>query len=168
VSETLVFAYGSNLLAARLRERVGRVRLVTTATLAEHALRWHKRSLDGSAKCDAFETGEAADVIWGVVYAIDTARKPDLDGAEGLGKGYDEGHATVMGRDSPLRVILYRAAQYAIDPALKPYTWYKALVAGGARRCGLPPDYVARIQVVEAIEDPDPERAGRHWRLVRQ
>lgn len=52
----LNFAYGSNMLTDRLRERVPSARPVAVARLAGHSLRWHKVSIDGSGKCDAEAT----------------------------------------------------------------------------------------------------------------
>ena len=54
-----------------------------------HRLEFHKVGRDGSAKCDAFETGNPDDSVIGVVFDIHTAEKNYLDQAEGLGVGYD-------------------------------------------------------------------------------
>lgn len=51
----LSFACGSNMLTARLRERVSSARPVGTACLPGFSLRWHKVSVDGSGKCDVVE-----------------------------------------------------------------------------------------------------------------
>lgn len=51
----LNFAYGSNMLTARLRERVSSARPVGTACLPGFSLRWHKVSVDRSGKCDVVE-----------------------------------------------------------------------------------------------------------------
>ena len=47
------FAYGSNLLTCRLRQRTPSARVVDRAILRQHELRWHKAATDGSGKCDA-------------------------------------------------------------------------------------------------------------------
>jgi gamma-glutamylcyclotransferase len=51
----LNFAYGSNMLSARLRERVPSARPAGTACLPGFSLRWHKVSVDGSGKCNVVE-----------------------------------------------------------------------------------------------------------------
>jgi hypothetical protein len=62
------------------------------------------------------------------------------------------------------RVWTYCAT--AIDPTLRPYTWYKALVLAGARERGLPGDYIERMQQVPACDDADTERARLHWAMT--
>jgi gamma-glutamylcyclotransferase len=58
----------------RLFDRVPSARYEFVASLSGHALRFHKRSSDGSAKADAFFTGEEKDKVWGVVVDV-----PDED-----------------------------------------------------------------------------------------
>jgi gamma-glutamylcyclotransferase len=156
----LNFAYGSNLLVERLRARTPSARPVTVATLSGHALRWHKRGMDGSAKCDAAPTGADEDVVWGVVFRIARAEKPRLDSAEGLGRGYREDAVIVTAGATTLRALSYLATD--VDPALQPFHWYKAYVLAGARQHGLPEAYVERILAVPSIPDPDPRRAAQH------
>ena len=49
----ITFAYGSNMPSARLRGRCPSARAIGIAELRGHELRWHKRSKDGSGKCDS-------------------------------------------------------------------------------------------------------------------
>jgi len=84
------FAYGSNLLIKKMRKVVPSAASHGEASLSGYRLKFHKRSIDGSAKCDAFRTEDQRDLVHGVVYEIDEKGKQDLDGAEGLGCGYDE------------------------------------------------------------------------------
>jgi hypothetical protein len=81
------FAYGSNMWTPRLRARVPSCRFNTIARLLRHRLCFHKKSVDGSSKCDAFETGSERDAVWGVVFDILPSEKQALDKAEGLGNG---------------------------------------------------------------------------------
>jgi hypothetical protein len=80
------FAYGSNMCTAKLRDRVPSARPLFVAKLQEHILRFQKRSTDGSAKADAEFTGDSNDVVWGVVFEIDSDQKHALDRREGLGR----------------------------------------------------------------------------------
>ena len=84
--EVRYFAYGSNLLLARLRERTPSARRIERGRLSAHRLCWHKRgAVDGSGKCNAFMTGDTADVVWGALFAFADTERVRLDTAEGLG-----------------------------------------------------------------------------------
>jgi len=158
---TEYFAYGSNMATARLRQRMPSAQPLGIATLPGHELRFHKRSKDKSAKCDAFETGDGA--VIGVLFKFDPKERGELDAAEGAGKGYDAKVVTVINSNGRRRKVLtYLASPGAIDDRLKPYSWYKDHVLAGAKDHGLPHDYVAEcIEAVEAVEDPDRARDQR-------
>ena len=153
------FAYGSNMSTARLRERMPSCKPLGVATLHGHALRFHKRSVDKSGKCNAFATGVDDSVI-GVLFSFDPAERAALDKAEGVGNGYEHATVTVINDKGRRRKVLtYLAAPDYIDDSLKPYGWYKDLVLAGATEHGLSPEYVAdAIEPVDAIEDPDKAR----------
>ncbi|MCP4895713.1 MAG: gamma-glutamylcyclotransferase, partial [bacterium] len=53
-----------------------------------------------------------------------------------------------------------------IDVRLKPFDWYKTLVLEGAKLHGLPGDYIAEIETVETIPDPDPEREAENLSVL--
>jgi len=89
-------------------------------------------------------------VVWGVLYRIDRAEKPDLDRIEGLGVGYDEHDVVVWTEAGEMAALTYRARPGAVDPALRPREWYKAHVLAGAREHGLPASYIEMIERVEA------------------
>lgn len=154
----LCFAYGSNMSSRRIRARVPSAHFVAVAELPAHRLVFHKRSrADGSAKCDAFYTGNPGDCVLGVVWDIDEAQKGDLDQVEGLGFGYDEKVVTVTtGQGDRLDAQVYVATD--IDATLTPYRWYWEHVRIGAREHGFPGDYIEWIESVSVMEDPEPER----------
>lgn len=154
------FAYGSNMDTQRLRFRTQGCKVIGIATLVGHELRFHKTSKDGSAKCDAFWTGNPSDLVVGVLYSIPFSQKPALDRAEGLGKGYVEATITVMTADATaMDAVTYLASDDAIDDKLLPYQWYKEFVENGARENGLPQIYIDRYIVdVAAVPDPDATR----------
>jgi gamma-glutamylcyclotransferase len=146
------FAYGSNMLTDRLRERVPSATAIGIGQLAGHVLRWDKRSeRDGSGKCDAEATGRPDDVVWGVVFELDSEDKSALDRTEGVGGGYIEKTVQVLTDAGPLTAVMY----YAIDKdaSLRPYHWYKALVIAGAREHGLPASYRSRLELVVTVSD---------------
>ncbi|WP_417565753.1 gamma-glutamylcyclotransferase family protein [Marinobacter sp.] len=155
----LCFCYGSNMSQQRLQARVPSARFVAVAELPSHRLRFHKSAGDGSAKCDAEETGNPADRVTGVVYEIADAEKADLDRHEALGFGYDEKQVELRTERGGLQAWMYFATR--INKALKPFHWYKDHVLIGARENGLPAGYIAQIEAVESIDDPKPERHER-------
>lgn len=158
------FAYGSNMSSARLQNRVPNAKRVGTGRLTKHDLRFHKKSQDGSGKCDAFHTDDTHDQVWGVLFEIDPHEKPELDKAEGLGYGYNEKTVTILtDTDEEIQAFTYYALQIASD--LKPYCWYKNHVIIGARESGLPESHIQKIESIPCIKDPDPQRAAREWAM---
>ena len=156
----LYFAYGSNLLTGRLRARCPSAQPIAAGTVTGHRLAWHKASVkDGSGKCDLFATGAMTEHAWGVVYLMDPDEVMTLDAIEGLGIGYDAKTVSIATVDGVLTARTYVAT--LLDPALRPFPWYKAYVAEGAREHGLPEDWQAAIAAVETVPDPDPERTAR-------
>ncbi len=150
------FAYGSNLSVPEIRKWVPSATPYRVAKLKHHELKFHKRSKDGSAKCDAFKTGNRKDVVHGVVYEIDEKEKQNLDNKEGLGYGYNEKEVVVESDQGTVTACTYVADSDYIDDTLKPYPGYKQLVLEGARQHGLPKSYIEEnIVQVEATEAPE-------------
>ena len=85
------FAYGSNMLTRRLKSRKRAPSAVSIGSgyIAGRRLTFDKRSRDGSGKCDAEETGNATDRVYGVIFELSFSDKCDLNRAEGRGKGYE-------------------------------------------------------------------------------
>lgn len=160
------FAYGSNMNTKRLRERVPSAAKLSTGALNNFTLRFHKRSTDGSAKCDAFYTNNKSDEVRGVIYEIDESEKCSLDDAEGLGKGYNQITIRVKSENEILETFTYVADQTEIDETLNPYSWYKDLVISGAREHYLPESYVRKLELIKPIADPDKNREARHLKLL--
>ena len=138
----------------RIRHRVESATVITTGYLAEHCLRFHKKSHDGSAKCDIEYTRAAEDMVYGVVFEILAYEKPVLDRYEGLGNGYDEKPVSILLPDgSVIEATTYYATH--IDASLKPYHWYKEHVLRGAREHALPDHHIAAIEAITSVPDPD-------------
>jgi cation transport regulator ChaC len=165
---TVYFAYGSNMSTARLRVRMPSAEPLGTATLPGYALRFHKRSIDKSGKCNAFACGNDESVM-GVLFSFDPAERAKLDEAEGLGSGYEHAMVTVINDGGRRRKVLtYVATPDYIDDTLKPYHWYKQFVLAGGREHGLPPEYINRnIEAVEAIDDPNEKRDRKQRATLR-
>jgi gamma-glutamylcyclotransferase (GGCT)/AIG2-like uncharacterized protein YtfP len=157
------FAYGSNMCTGRLQRRVPSARCLRNARLPGYSFQFHKRSKDGSAKADAFETGNLSELVWGVVFDIDEREKSLLDRAEGLGAGYREKAVTVFDREGQrYELFLYVADSDSIDSTIRPYSWYKRFVVDGARQHALPDEYVNKIIAMQDVEDADRARDERN------
>jgi len=150
------FAYGSNVFLPKMKKAVLSAVPCGVARLAGYTLKFHKKSKDKSAKCDAFKTGNEKDMVHGVVYEIDEKKKQDLDFKEGLGKGYNEIEVVLESDQGTVTAFMYVADNKYIRKNLKPYTWYKQFVLEGARLNGFPAPYVKEyVEKIEASEDPD-------------
>lgn len=160
----ITFAYGSNMPTARIRARCPSAVAMGVAELRGYELRWHKISNDGSGKADIVISEAAGASVFGVLYEISADDKAALDSAEGLGQGYDEVEVVVYHKGVATTVTAYKATK--TNPNLKPYTWYKALAAFGARELELPDPYIAHIEAVPAVEDPKEDRHKNNMLLI--
>ncbi len=153
-------AYGSNLHPRRLRERIPSARLLTTSLLPGWSLRFHKRSNDGSGKCNIVAGGDGVHVA---IFEISATDKLTLDSIEGLGVGYA---GIVLDFPEMGGCHSYVAQPSHIDESLDPYDWYKELVLLGARVHGFPEAYVDGIRSLPVRPDPDANRRLERWKTV--
>jgi hypothetical protein len=160
------FGYGSNMLTSRLQARVPSAEPVTTASLQDWALCFHKRSRDGSGKCNILPDDDSR--VIGVVFDVSGAELHALDEAEQRGRGYERRSLLLHNGTEPLEAFAYIAQPAYVDDALLPYDWYHALVLAGARQHGLPPSYVSEIETVPSYPDPNRERRRAHQSLLQQ
>lgn len=156
----LYAAYGSNLHPVRLSLRLPGSRFRGTATIAGRELRFHKRSMDESGKCN-IATGTGP--IHLAIYELNADERAELDRIEGLGLGYASETIDVPGFSE---CFTYKASPSHIDEELQPYTWYKELVLIGCEYHGFPADYIAMIRSIAAIADPDGGRHAMNMRIV--
>lgn len=162
------FAYGSNLHPKRLMERVPSAELIGVTTLPKHRLLFHKRSNDGSSKCNIFNSGSESDHICGAVYKINHEHKKELDRFEGRGCGYMDIQITLVHDGNKYTCFTYLAQQSHIVDNLKPYHWYKKLVVIGARYLEFSASYIASIETVESMEDPNSKRRNEQELLIER
>jgi hypothetical protein len=85
-------AVRSNKSTKRLHasDRVPSANRVSIAVLPGYRLSFQKKSSDGSAKCDAYFTGNKSDSVIGVLFEVNQSEKTNLDRTKGLGFGYKE------------------------------------------------------------------------------
>ncbi|MEO9781607.1 MAG: gamma-glutamylcyclotransferase family protein [Sedimentitalea sp.] len=156
------FAYGSNMLPARLQARCSTARVIGTAHAYSFGLEFSKPSKDGSGKATLIKSELQEVVTPGVLFEIERSELRNLDRAEGAGYGYD--------RDDSFRVACastgatVNAKTYLASttkPELKPFDWYLALVLAGSHHHALQEDHIRRLRAINHIVDSD------HGRKVR-
>ena len=156
------FAYGSNMLVSRLKERCPSARGLGVVELKKHELLWHKKSKDGSGKC--CYSPQIGASIFGVLFEISNSEHDKLDKAEGVGHGYERTTVTLLHDGTDVVAQTYAAT--ATDSLLKPYSWYKDFVIAGAEEHNFPPHYIDLLKQVECIEDPDKSRDQENRSLL--
>lgn len=157
----LYFSYGSNMSSRRLRRRVPSATPIAVAALRGHVLKFHNKSdKGGSGKCDAFETGDESDFLYGVVFHLNRAEIGALDRDKGVGYGYEKKPVMVHSANGEHRTAFTYYATH-IEPVLAPLCWYKEHVVRGAEEHGLPPDYILFLKSVRHRDDSDMDRV-RH------
>jgi hypothetical protein len=139
----------------RLVERVASAELVGVAKHPNHMLTFHKKSNDGSSKCNMFNSYTDSAVIYGAIYKLKPEDKNELDRFEGKGYGYTDNQITLEHSGNEYTCFTYLAQQSHIIDSLKPYHWYKNLVILGAQYLEFPDSYISSIEAVESMEDPE-------------
>ena len=156
------FAYGSNMLAARILYRCPGTKEIGRASLAGYILRFDKRGTDGSAKCAIHSTSNPHDIVRGVLFEVPQAQVSRLDAAEGEGTDYDRRPVRVETENGEVvPAETYFAKESKIDAGATPYDWYSDLVVAGALTHELPEAYVAALRNVQAKPEPDLKRPAR-------
>lgn len=164
------FAYGSNLLLARLRQgnRCPGARRVGPARLPGYWLGFEKRSnVDRSGKCTIHRGAERAPervAVHGVLYRIESRERAALDLVEGVGFGYERIEVAVETPASGLvPAFAYEAQRDWLAEDLRPMSWYRDLVLAGALENRLPDSLVQQLLSTPTQRDPDAARE-RHER----
>ncbi|MFQ6006886.1 MAG: gamma-glutamylcyclotransferase family protein [Woeseia sp.] len=158
----LYAAHGSNLHPVRLSLRLPGSRFLGTGVVPGRKLRFHKRSIDHSGKCNIVEGNDS---VYVSVYELSEEEKTKLDAIEGVGSGYSVQTINIPGFSE---CLTYIAADTHIDEALRPYSWYKELVLAGCESLGFPEGYVTMIQNISAIDDPDEHRHAINMGIVEK
>jgi len=162
----LYLAYGSNLLPARLTERVGSAQLIGVGHVTGRRLAFHKRGADGSGKCDAPPAEGTGQRVHGALYRLDDRGWEELDRIEGVGHGYIRLEVPVETESGVVPALAYLAQPEFVDDSLAPFHWYKALVLEGARYHRLPADYIGSIADVVSFPDPDQNRSINNLGII--
>ncbi|MFV0299745.1 MAG: gamma-glutamylcyclotransferase family protein [Paracoccus sp. (in: a-proteobacteria)] len=154
----LYFAYGSNMLPARLTARCPSARVTGAAVAPGWRVAFGKHGRDGSGKATLI--ADAGGRAPGMLFRIGKDDLPALDRAEGVGKGYDRrDDLRIEAEGGGLAAVSYVAPHPR--PGLMPFDWYLALVVAGAELGGLAPAHVAALRRQGWRADPEPDRLGR-------
>ena len=157
----LYFAYGSNMLTARLRARCPGAEPLCVGYAEGYRLAFAKRGRDLSGKGHLVRAGRRVRQP-GVLFAMDAADRDRLDAVEGLGSGYDRHDAFPVRRaDDGRRVTAFVYLASDPEPGLVPYDWYLALIVAGAREHRFDRRRVRALLEVARIADAGPALAAR-------
>jgi gamma-glutamylcyclotransferase (GGCT)/AIG2-like uncharacterized protein YtfP len=154
------FAYGSNLLTARLRARCPSATVIGVGAVAGYALAFTKRGADGSGKATLIAAGSGEVRTPGILFRIDDADLARLDAIEGAGYARrDDLEIKFTDGSRSIEAVSYEAIDNA--PDLRPFDWYLALAVAGALEHGLAAAHIARLRRTPFVVDRDVERARR-------
>lgn len=155
----LYFAYGSNMLSARLIARCPSAKLVGVASVDSHSLGFSKKSVDGSGKATLIKQSAQFQTP-GVLFEIGLAERDALDKFEGAGNGYDRVDDFRVTKTGQFIVATtYIASEIQND--LAPYDWYLALVVAGALEHGFDDQYTSWLRSIETMTDHVVARKSR-------
>src|SRR5260370_42455179 len=136
------FAYGSNMLAERIKVRARDAKPLSIADVAGRRLTFHKIGTmkDGSknGKCDICIDADPKAIVYGVLFEIPEPQFTRLNTYE---KGYSSIELVVH---SPRLGAVSAVAHLAdtTDATLIPYDWYRDLVLEGALQHGILEPYI--------------------------
>jgi gamma-glutamylcyclotransferase len=156
------FAYGSNMLTERLRERCPSAKPLRIGTLKGYNLEFSKPSADRSGKGTIVKSSTIDAQVLGVLFEIASAERGRLDEAEGYRQGYDrrpDFAVDHLNDGTSAQATSYFAT--AFDRSLKSYDWYRALVIGGAKQHGLPKEWIADLERIAFSVDGELNRPNR-------
>ncbi|CAG0915707.1 unnamed protein product [Notodromas monacha] len=143
----LYFAYGSNLLTARLRIGCPSAVKVDIAQLKDFRLdfNYFSRRWQGAA---ATIVGDRNSRVWGIVWKISQDDLAHLDEQEGVKKAiYRRFRVEVRNGSSFYSCWTYQLVR-PLEDDRRPSTVYKSVIISGALENELPEDYVAQLRSI--------------------
>ncbi|MBI2485611.1 MAG: gamma-glutamylcyclotransferase [Deltaproteobacteria bacterium] len=145
----IYFAYGSNMNTEIIRSesRVPSAKTIGRARLLNKLMVCNKESKDGSSKANLVDS--PGDIVWGVLYEINSSEIGVLDRVEG---GYRRTTLEVLNdSDDTINAEVYISTIVTTD---LPYDCYKKLILEGARKHQLPNDYLEYLEQLPSKADP--------------
>lgn len=160
MSAIVYFAYGSNMMTARLKARCPSALPVGVAFADNHRLTFWKRGRDGSGKGHLAHCPGMTQP--GVLFTLAAEDLGLLDEIEGVGRGYRRADDFTVRLKDGGRIV--QAATYlatALDATLIPFDWYLGLVLAGAREHEFDEAILRQLCETPWCQDPEPQRASR-------
>lgn len=186
-----VFVYGSHLWFPRFRYTCHSATLdnCAVARLEGYRVTFDKRSLKFGGSGKATIAASPGDHAWGVVYWVHPEDRVCLDIEEGVpsNRRADWGKevaidqvptlsertyipttvSVAIANGEVLHPRAYVATAKAREGSEAPFDWYRCLVVEGARKWGIPEEYIRRIEDVAVKVDSDPQQdspdKGAYW-----
>ncbi len=149
------FAYGSNLCVPRLVKRGADPSNPRIARLADHELRFNKRSVDSTKANIVASVGSE---VWGVVFTISDNRLSGLRDAEGCPDHYYEQTVNLTIEGTEQQAVAYIACLGKITDSGSPFSWYLNHIVRGAKKFDFPENYIANLEGVNSISDANTKR----------
>jgi gamma-glutamylcyclotransferase len=107
------------------------------------------------------------EIVWGVLFNIDSKEKRLLDKAEGLGIGYNEDRLTFIDENNNTHAAqVYIGDSKSLNNDLLPYDWYKEFIVTGAMQNNLPRHYISQLQSISCTTDPDETRRVKNYAIL--
>lgn len=135
-TETLYFAYGSNMDPEQMARRCPGARALGRAELAGHGFRINSCGV-------ATVVPELRGLVHGVLWCLDEMHVAALDRYEGVASGEYRRRRLAVRADTPREALVYVASE---DRDGTPRPGYLERVVAGALHFGLPQDYVMRLE----------------------
>ncbi len=156
------FAYGSNMLTERLKNRCPSAEKIGLAYAVDRVIKFNKPSMDKSGK--ATLRWQAGNQTPGVLFRICKTELETLDAFEGAGKGRGYNRCNrfpvhLADNDEIVYTKTYLASCTKSD--LKPYDWYLALVIAGTCKHKLDVTHLKKLRQVPYLSDPNCMRRER-------
>jgi hypothetical protein len=167
MSSFIYFAYGSNMLSARLRERCPSAEPLGTGWIGGYCVVFDKEGRDGSGKATLRPDPRTDAAVHGVLYRVAQAEREALDRAEARYNRLDDFSVRCDFGESPMLASVYIALPEACRSNLAPFDWYIALIEEGAREHKLSSDYIGRLCRIDAMADQDAARSALMRELAK-
>lgn len=142
------FGYGSNMALTSLRAKGVDPRVSERAVLRGWRLRFNVRHFfrhEGGVG-NIEPTGDASNVVWGVVHLCEDAHLTLLDAAEAYGHGYDRVEVSVDTDHGERRAITYVGMPSFLDEECRPTQRYLNILVNGAVAAGVDPAYIDALR----------------------